>query len=167
MSHFSTFLHLWLSFSCSNLKKTSRTSLFWAFAHLYMMLLQFWGKLLLKMSSFDLAEVFLERNARLNQGIGVLKINVLLCSDSAGFVGNGRSIFYRDIWDLWSVHNTNACTEVPQDSKPDWICNSVYDRDIMRLSINLSRGVLPHNLRGGRTLWSRMGVQHPYTIWFF
>ena len=44
-------------------------------------------------------------------------INVLLCSDFSRLVGNGGSIFYRDIRDLWSVYNTNLCTEVPQDSK--------------------------------------------------
>ena len=34
------------------------------------------------------------------------------------------------IWDLWSVHNTNSCIEVPQDSKKctailkDWIIDN-------------------------------------------
>ena len=33
------------------------------------------------------------------------------------FVGRSESIFFRDIWDLWSVYNTNSSIEVPQDSK--------------------------------------------------
>ena len=44
-------------------------------------------------------------------------INVLLCSDFSRLVGNGGSIYYRDIRDLWSVYYTNSCIEVPQDSK--------------------------------------------------
>ena len=60
-------------------------------------------------------------------------INVLLCSDFSRLVGNGGSIFYRDIRDLWSVCHTNSCTEVPQDSKKllvtyYWVSNKRYDQ---------------------------------------
>ena len=50
-------------------------------------------------------------------------INVLfvLCSDFSRLVGNGGSIFYRDIRDLWSVYNTNSCTEGPQNSEKIFI----------------------------------------------
>ena len=44
-------------------------------------------------------------------------INVLLCSDFSRLVGCSGSIFFRDIWDLWSVYDTKSCIEVPQDYK--------------------------------------------------
>ena len=37
-----------------------------------------------------------------------------------------------------------------------------YSTTVTRFfSVSTCRGVLPKNLRGGRTLWSRFGVQHP------
>ena len=44
-------------------------------------------------------------------------LNVPLCSDFSELVGFGGSLFYRDIWDLWSVANTDSCIKGPQDSK--------------------------------------------------
>ena len=44
-------------------------------------------------------------------------INVPLCSDFSKLVGFGGSLFYRDIWDLWSVANTDSSIKGPQDSE--------------------------------------------------
>ena len=44
-------------------------------------------------------------------------IRAHLWSKFIWLVGRSGSIFFRDIWDLWSVYNTNSCIEVPQNSK--------------------------------------------------
>ena len=44
-------------------------------------------------------------------------IRAHLLSKFNWLVGLSGSIFFRDIWDLWSVYNTNPCIEVLQESK--------------------------------------------------
>ena len=44
-------------------------------------------------------------------------IRVHLWSKFIWLVGFGGSIFFKNIWDLWSVTNTDSCIKGPQDSE--------------------------------------------------